>query len=69
MCDWDNPVTDYWLKYYLDPDSDLCALCGNTGIIIMENIRNPSGQLLKSTYADYCICPNGQSMRKNSDAE
>jgi|WetSurSiteA1Bulk_404760.scaffolds.fasta_scaffold06650_6 hypothetical protein len=67
MCDWDNPITDYWLKYYIDRESDLCALCGNTGTIILYNVRNPSGELLKSAHTDYCICPNGQSLRKRKD--
>jgi hypothetical protein len=67
--DLDNPVTDYWLKYYIDPNSGLCALCGNTGIIHIETIRNPSGQLARLGFSDYCICPNGQSMRENNNTE
>jgi hypothetical protein len=67
MTDWDNPITDYWLKYYLDPESGLCTLCWNKGKII--TVKDIDGQLPRTAHVDYCICPNGQSMRKNSDAE
>lgn len=58
-----NSVTKYWLKHYINKESGMCSLCGNTGTIILYNVRNPSGELLKSTHADYCICPNGQALR------
>jgi hypothetical protein len=69
MRNWDNPITDYWLKYYLDPESGLCSLCGNTGKIDIEAVRTPYGKLLKAGCNCYCICPNGQSLRKNRDKE
>lgn len=69
MNDWDNPITDYWLKYYLDTEHHLCTLCGNSGVIIIEEVRNPLGKLLKIGYRNYCICPNGQLLRKNSGNE
>ncbi len=66
MRDWDNSITNYWLKYYLGEKSGLCILCGNTGLINTEKVRNPNGRLLKPEQTAYCICPNGQSLRKSN---
>lgn len=65
--DWNyhTPITDYWLKYYLT--SGMCSLCGQTGIIHTEGIRAPSGKIVGRS--NYCICPNGQSLRKNNTKE
>lgn len=67
MCDWANPITDYWLKYYLDKENHVCSLCGNYGIIYTNGIRDPRG--IEVGRSNYCICPNGQSLRKNSEEE
>lgn len=58
-----NPITDYWLKYYLDREIGLCMLCGNTGTIDLTNVKDPQGHSLNVGYTTYCICPNGQSLR------
>lgn len=58
-------VTDYWIEYYtgktLDED---CTLCGNHGIIDTTGVRTPNGNLVGRK--NYCICPNGQAMRKSN---
>lgn len=63
MNNWDNPITDYWLKYYLDKETSFCSLCGQSGIINTEGAHSPAG--VKVGRLNYCICPNGQSLRKN----
>jgi hypothetical protein len=69
MSKQNKSITKYWLKHYIDKGTGLCSLCGNTGIIILNDVRNPSGELLKSAHADFCICPNGQALRNNDDFE
>jgi len=54
-------ITDYWHKYYVN--KGLCSLCGNHGIIDTIGIRTPAGVLVGRI--NFCICPNGQAMRKN----
>jgi len=64
-----NEVVDhYWLNHYLTPVSEadgrtytVCSLCGNSGVI-NSNCFTPSG--LKVEKKVFCICPNGQSLRK-----
>lgn len=67
MNNWDNSITDYWLKYYLDKETGFCSLCGQSGIIHTEGIRSPAG--IKVGRENYCICPNGQSLRINLSEE
>ncbi len=52
-------VTKYWLEYYA---SHYCTLCGNTGFIDTRGVKTPAG--LEVGRINYCICPNGQIMRK-----
>lgn len=54
-------VTKYWLKFYIS-NSGFCSLCGNHGLIDTTNVRTPAG--VKCGRMNYCICPNGQAMRK-----
>ena len=56
-------VTDYWLKYYI-PNGH-CCLCGNFGVI------DTRGKVFTAAGVEcgaevWCICPNGQVMRKQS---
>ena len=61
MCKINEHVSNYWLKYYIG-SSSLCTLCGNTGIIdTSETAISPKG--IKSGCINFCICPNGQSLR------
>lgn len=53
-------ITDYWLKYYATTH---CTLCGNTGVIdTRATARTPNG--LNVGRLNWCICPNGQALRK-----
>lgn len=44
-------VTAYWLEHYCTVLR--CDLCGNKGVLIRTDGT-----------ATYCICPNGQTMRR-----
>lgn len=52
-------VTRYWLAFYCE---DHCTLCGNTGTIDTTGTITPAGVLVGRV--NYCICPNGQTMRQ-----
>lgn len=52
-------LTDYWRKHYA---TDHCTLCGNRGIIDTSSAITAAG--LRVGRTNYCICPNGQAMRK-----
>jgi hypothetical protein len=66
-----NEVIDnYWLSFYNTPVSDperggftfsVCALCGNHGVV-HSRCFTPSGIPVDRKL--FCICPNGQSLRK-----
>jgi len=53
-----GPLTDYWLTHYVH---DACTLCGNRGIIDTRGVTTPAG--IPVGRLNYCICPNGQSLR------
>ena len=54
-------LRNYWEKYYLNKNVNLCGLCGNTGIIdTSQTAISPSG--IKSGGTFYCICPNGRQL-------
>lgn len=57
----DNHITDYWHKYYA---VDYCILCGNRGIIDTTGVTTAAGKEVGRR--NYCICPNGQSIRAQS---
>jgi hypothetical protein len=62
-----NSITNYWLKYYVNERVLLCALCGNTGRIdTRQTAISPAG--VKAGDVMWCICPNGQAMRKAENA-
>lgn len=50
MLDIDRQLTEYWLRFYVE--RGLCTLCNNTG-----RLTRSDGE------RDYCICPNGRTMR------
>lgn len=54
----DERITDYWHKHYA---TEHCTLCGNCGVIDSRGIRTPAGKHVGRL--NYCICPNGQSLR------
>jgi hypothetical protein len=64
-------ITDYWHKYYVNKDH--CSLCGNSGIIDTTGVttvdnRIYHGAIIEVGKKNFCICPNGQSMR-NSEGD
>jgi hypothetical protein len=52
-------LTEYWLKHYATKH---CTLCGNRGIIDTTFVTTPAG--LSVGRKNFCICPNGQALRK-----
>lgn len=54
-------VTRYWATYYM---GDHCTLCGNWGWLDTTGTKTPAGY--KCGRVNYCICPNGQAMRKQN---
>ena len=58
-------VVQYWLAHYVT-DTDLCALCGNRGRIdTTASARSPLG--VPCGRVNFCICPNGQTLRAAHD--
>jgi hypothetical protein len=58
-----NPIiTNYWIRYYTDEDHGICTLCGNSGVIHTEGVKSAAG--VEVGRANYCICPNGQTIRE-----
>ena len=56
-------VKRYWLEYYLDDKYGLCSLCGNSGKIdTRQTAISAAGK--NAGRINYCICPNGQELRK-----
>lgn len=54
-------VTNYWHEFYCNSH---CTLCGNKGFIDTRGVTTCSG--VRVGRVNYCICPNGQLMRKHS---
>lgn len=52
-------VTDYWHRHYLGSNKE-CILCDGFGYIVTSNAYPPLNR------AHYCICPNGQLLRKHN---
>jgi hypothetical protein len=52
-----SAITDYWHEHYTT--SGLCDLCDNSGYIVASHGR------MFCNKAHYCICPNGQLLRKH----
>ncbi len=59
-------VAEYAMTYY--GDDHYCTLCGNTGIVDTRGAR--AGRLGKAVgRLNWCICPNGQVLRKSMKGE
>lgn len=56
-------VRDYWLAYYLE--KGICSLCGNSGRVNTVGVKSAAGVHVGKI--NFCICPNGQIMRKQSE--
>lgn len=51
-------VIDYWYEFYADHH---CTLCGNSGIIDSRGVKTAAG--VEVGRKNWCICPNGQTIR------
>ena len=57
-------LSDYWAENYVG-EHGLCTLCGNMGQIDTRiTAISPAG--IRAGRMNYCICPNGQAMRKRA---
>ncbi len=58
-------VTRYWLEFYGDNKTGFghCTLCGNTGVID-TTLTAFSSAGIRVGRKNFCICPNGQALRK-----
>lgn len=54
-------VADYWKEHY--QIDGMCSLCGNTGTLDTRDARTSTGH--KVGRENFCICPNGQALRKS----
>lgn len=54
----DQHVIDYAMGHYV---TGHCTLCGNHGVIDSRGVRTSAGHHVGRL--NYCICPNGQSLR------
>jgi hypothetical protein len=59
-------LTKYWMKHYLS-ETHLCSLCGNHGIIDTRGVLSPA--VIEVGRLNWCICPNGQALRKHSSKD
>jgi len=56
----------FWRDNYVDDKTLLCSLCGNRGIIdTRSTVISHAG--VKSGKEQFCICPNGLTMRDEAD--
>jgi hypothetical protein len=53
-------VARYAMEFY--SNKRLCSLCGNHGIIDTTGVKSPAG--VEVGRKNFCICPNGQAIRK-----
>lgn len=54
-------LNTYWHKHYVN--KGLCSLCGNSGKIDTTHTAI-SAVGVRCGRVNYCICPNGQTLRK-----
>ena len=57
-------VTDYWLAFYANCH---CTLCGNSGIVDTRGVKTAAK--VETGRLNWCICPNGQALRQQSDSK
>ena len=54
-------LTNYWAEFYIQDKH--CSLCGNSGVIDTTGINTPNKKMVGRK--NFCICPNGQAIRKH----
>jgi hypothetical protein len=60
-------MRDFWLEYYVDVSTGICLLCMNSGIL--DTAACAAKDAWKRHTKQFpCICPNGQSQRKQAEA-
>jgi putative intracellular protease/amidase len=57
-------LTQMWLDEFVDHDTCVCSLCGNTGVLDTTGVESPREVPVGRKH--YCICPNGRAL-KNQD--
>jgi hypothetical protein len=60
-----SKLTRYWIKYFIDPMTGVCVLCGNKGVVDTQSVTTPNGIPINTMHV-YCFCPNGRAMRSAS---
>ncbi len=58
-----SAITKYWLAHYVN--HGLCSLCGNSGVVDTTGVRSAAG--VSCGRINFCICPNGQTHRKQAE--
>lgn len=63
-----NQLRQFWLDNFAGENfMDVCGLCANHGIIDTRGkLTAPNGQPAKGGRY-FCICPNGQTMKRKGD--
>ena len=54
-------ITNYWLEHYC---TEHCTLCGNSGVLDTRATAVTAAGVWVGRL-NYCICPNGQALRKH----
>ncbi len=57
-----DTVQTYWLAHYVCDAH--CSLCGNRGVIDTTGVTTAAG--FSVGRKNFCICPNGQSLREQN---
>ena len=55
-------LTNYWLEFYTNEGH--CSLCANSGVVDTTGLKTLRG--MEVGRKNFCICPNGQAIRKNT---
>lgn len=61
-----HATAEYMFDHYLSPQG-LCVLCGNSGVVDTRSSA-VSGAGVRPGVRTYCLCPNGQALRKRKAA-
>ena len=58
-------LTNYWSEFYVN--NGHCSLCANSGVIDTTGLKSMRGKEVGRK--NFCICPNGQVIRKHMVSE